>query len=118
MQKISVTVTQEHIELLEDVDENRSEAVRTVFDEYQELRERVDDLEDELKHQEARAEDLRRQLQEVTGRDEDVQELARYVEEEREVERRYREASVVTRARWWLTGMDIEDDRRRRRRDE
>lgn len=110
MQKVTVTLRAEDLEVLEDVDEdNRSASMRAVLDEYRELRDRVDDLEDELDQERARAEDLRRQLREVNAREDDVAELAEYVEEERELERRYREAGIVTRARWWLTGMDFDE---------
>ena len=111
MEKTSVTLREEDLELLEDVDaDNRSEALRTVLDEFRELQEDVDELRRDLEHQEARTEDLRRQLQEARSREDDVDELATYVEDER----RYRRAGIVTRAKWWLRGMDdVDDDRRR-----
>lgn len=111
MQKISASVEDRHVEMLDKHPAgSRSEALREILDEREDLRDRVDDLEDELEHQEARAEDLRRQLREANRHDEDVAELVEYVEDERTVEQRRREASIVTRARWWLTGMDVEDE--------
>ena len=60
---------------------------------------------------EARADDLRRQLRETNSRADDVDDLAEYVREERslrqqeaERERRRREASILRRAKWWITG--------------
>lgn len=111
MEKVSATVEDRHVEMLDEHPaDSRSEALREILDEREDLRDRVDDLEDKLEHQEARAEDLRRQLREANRRDDDVDELVEYVERERSVEQRRREASIVTRARWWLTGMDAEDE--------
>lgn len=95
----------------ENHDDVRSEAIRCLLEKGLEYDDVVDDLEGELEHERARADDLRRQLQAVQERQENVDELAEYVEEERSLERRRREAGLVTRAKWWLTGMDVDDDR-------
>jgi hypothetical protein len=68
-----------------------------------------EDLEDERDDLDARLEDLRRQLAEVRSHEDDVEEIVEYVETERAIEERYRRAGLVTRAKWWLTGMDVDD---------
>lgn len=86
-------------------DENnlsKSEAIRTLLSRGLEY----DDLENENTR-------LRDQLAATNQRIDDVGELVAAVEEERQLERRRIEreerrakASVLTRAKWWLTGMD------------
>lgn len=73
------------------------------------LHERVDELESELKHREARVEDLRQQLKEANSKDEKLDELARYVERERTVEQRWREAGIGTRLKWRVFGMPTDE---------
>jgi len=122
MRKTSFSLQEEQISFLDELVDgdddrldagNRSELMRELIDDYRELRDRVDDLEAEVEHERARADDLRRQLQAVTERQDDVDELARYVEEERTVERRRREAGVRKRAKWWLFGMPADDEEKR-----
>lgn len=95
----------EHIrEVLEsrnEVDELRAEHEREVAD----LRDKIEDLERELEQRDARLDDLRRQLQAANAKDERVQELATYVEEERRVEQRWRQAGLGTKLKWRLFGM-------------
>ena len=81
-----------------------SEAVR-------ETAKRVAELEAELDSEQARAEDLRRQLAAQNSRSGDVEELTEYVASEKELrseqaarEQRRREASILTRTWWRLTG--------------
>lgn len=78
-----------------------SEAVRTLVEEHEDLRDRVD-------HAEARAEELRRQVQAERERQEQVGELVEYVETEKSMQERKAEAGIVTRAKWWAFGMDRE----------
>ena len=119
MRKTSFSLREEQIsyldELVDDDDrldaDNRSELMRELIDDYRDLRDRVDDLEAEVEHERARADDLRRQLQAMSQRQDDVDELARYVEEERTVERRRREAGLGKRAKWWLFGMPDDEER-------
>lgn len=58
----------------------------------------------------ARVDDLERQLRAANQRIDATNDLVEYVETERSVERRRREASAVQRAKWWLFGMDLDDD--------
>jgi Arc/MetJ-type ribon-helix-helix transcriptional regulator len=75
--------------------ESKSDAIRTIMDRHEELQEEVDELrkENERLHRE------RRQL--LEQREENT-ELVEYVEDEQ----RYRRASLMTRMKWWLKGMD------------
>lgn len=104
-EKISVTLDPTQVREISDrVGEeyaSRSEAVRALIDKGLEH----DDLEQENER-------LRRQLAATNRRVDEHRELVEYVEEQREVEHRREEreqrraqASVFTRAKWWLTGM-------------
>lgn len=73
------------------------------------LRDRVEDLEAELEQQEARADDLRRQLKPSNVKNDRMQELARYVEDERRVEQQWRETGLLTKTKWRLFGMPTEE---------
>jgi len=95
---------------------SKSDAVRQILDEYEDLHTEYEELHTECEHLRARRDDLRRQLQERgnveettetlverTNRHEDV--LTEFVEQEREK----RQAGVVTRAKWWLFGQDDDE---------
>jgi DNA repair exonuclease SbcCD ATPase subunit len=112
MEKVTVSLEERHLTQLEEFVEddetaadNRSEAVRELLDDVDRLRERVDDLEADVEAAEARADDLRRQLREANRRDDEVGEIVEYVQEERSVEQRRREAPIWTRAKWKVLGM-------------
>lgn len=92
-------VAQEGLALLRRVEEEGVD-VETLL----EARDRVDELEDELQHAEAERDDLQRQLAAANQRIDATNEIVRYVEDERTAEQRRREASAVTRAKWWLLG--------------
>jgi phage-related minor tail protein len=66
--------------------------------------------EKEVTHLEARADDLRRQLAQANKRNDEVTELVEYVEDERSTEQRRRQAGVLTRTKWWLTGMPDDEE--------
>lgn len=74
--------------------ESKSEFVRTCIQHHN----RVEELE-------ARVDDLRQQLQIANAKDDRVDQLATYVEEERRVEQRWREAGMLTKTKWRLFGM-------------
>lgn len=123
MEQITLRVPENTLESLDDEatehDRTRSEHIRQVIEsrnevdklrteheqEVSELRQQIDDLENEVEQREARIEDLRRQLQAANAKDERVQELARYVEEERRVEQQWREAGFIKRMKWHIFGM-------------
>lgn len=117
----------EFVENLADEDgpySSKSKAAAALLAEARELREseyddidelfatadRVEDLEDELEHQEARADDLRRQLKAANAKNDRMQELANYVEDERRVEQQWREAGLLTKTKWRLFGMPLDED--------
>lgn len=82
-------------EYLRDVVESRNEH----GEEAERLREEVDELRTEVER-------LRREKRQILSEREEKKELARYVEEERRLERERRSANVVERARWFLFGRD------------
>lgn len=110
MEQITVKVPDDTNESLEEIaaeeyDGNRSDAIRALLEKGMEY----DDLETERDR-------LQRQLAAVNSRQEDVAELVEFVEERRELtryqERRQRqvdEANVLQRAKWWFTGVPVED---------
>lgn len=131
MPRITVTISDELDEVLEDKsgDEgefgSKSEMMRYLAEhgrDAEELQQRVDELEDELEA----VREQRDQLQERVGDLDDLErkverlqnekrmllaereekaELARYVEDERETQQRWREAPMWTRMKWRVVGM-------------
>jgi regulator of replication initiation timing len=100
--KISIVVGEEHVDVLEDVEEDedrdvrsRSEAVRTIIDEWEELREECEDLRTENER-------LRDRIMALIDEREERTELVRFVDEEEE----RRRAPAWTRAKWWLLGRE------------
>jgi Arc/MetJ-type ribon-helix-helix transcriptional regulator len=102
MPRYSVTLPEEHAELIEDLagDDgpagSKSEAVRMLIDDAH----RVDDLE-------AENERLRRERRQLLEQREEHNDLVRYADEQRARERRQREKEeqpVWTRAKWWVLG--------------
>lgn len=95
-------------ELVDDLDDeadeagvSRSEYLRNII----ESRHDTDELEAEIEDLENRIEDLRNQLASANTRIDAANEIVEYVEEERTVERHRRHAGLLTRAKWWVTGM-------------
>jgi len=120
MGRFSVSVDDDIQERVEEVAEEehdgiRSAAVETLLRrglEYQDIVDERDDLE-------ARLEDLRRQLATVRSREDDVDELVEYVEHEKTVQERRARAGLMTRFRWFVSGMDeVDGDRPDRREDQ
>ena len=104
MGRLAVSLNDEQLdwieEKVEDGDdyESKSALVRDCIDRY----ERVDELE-------ATVDDLRRQLAEANSANENVEELAEYIERERELQREERErrrAPFLRRVKWWWFGRD------------
>jgi flagellar biosynthesis chaperone FliJ len=123
MGRITFTAESQHEDIIESVQsedgvESTSEAVRECITRYAALQQRVADLQQDLEAAEARQDDLRRQLQAANSRNEDHQELVEYVQDERRLQRQREErkrmketAGVLTRAKWWVTGLpDPESD--------
>ena len=119
-------------ELDTETDENdsRSEYIRSLLRErgedselVGELRDRVDDLEreradllEEIDELETKAERLEREKRLILEDREERQELVRFAESDRDLarrreqrEREREQAGVVTRAKWWLVGRDVDE---------
>lgn len=86
--------------------ESKSDAIRTIIDRHEELQFEVDNLRQENKQ-------LRDQLAATNQRIDEVNDLVEYVDEQRTLEQsrerreeRRAQAGVLTRAKWWLVGMD------------
>lgn len=109
MARVTATLDDEQYEYLQAVKEaegldSDAAAVRACMD-----RARMhDDAQERAESLEARVEELRNELAAANRRIDSANELVEYVEEERSLEQRRRQAGIVTRARWWLTGMPEE----------
>jgi predicted nuclease with TOPRIM domain len=89
MKKVSVSLRPDQIDLLADrPEESRSEALRAILDEYEELRTECEELHTRCE----RLENEKRTLL------------------ERNAEQRRREAGLLERARWWAFGMPTEEE--------
>ena len=119
MKKVSVSLEDEHIAMLEEREEHgdadsRSEALRDVLDEYEAVRNECQELRNECESLRNRQEDLRKQLREANRTNDRVEEIVEYVEEEKSLQERRQEresAPVWRRAKWWALGYP--DDRER-----
>lgn len=112
MRQMTVSLREEQAEWIESqMGENgeygsKSEVVRALIDRHEELQTEVERLRTER-------EELRSQLAATNQRIDEVNDLVEYVEEQRTLERsraereeRRAQAGVLTRAKWWLVGMD------------
>lgn len=111
--KISITLGEDLVGDVEDLVgetyDNRSEAIRELVQKGLDHDDIVDDLESTIDHLEAERDDLQRQLREVRSREDDVDEIVEYVETQQSIERRRASAGVAERAKWWLFGMDVDN---------
>lgn len=109
MEQITLRVRPDTLESLEsEADERgvpRSEHIRDVLEsrnehaaDVDELRGEIDDLEDELER-------VREEKRLILREREEKAVLARYVEDERTAEQRWREAGLGTRLKWRVFGM-------------
>jgi len=111
MQSISARVSDETYEDLQALAEERGTSVSDVVRELIQKGQDHDDLEAEVDR-------LQRELAATNRRVDEHQELVAYVEDERQMQRRREDrermketAGVLTRAKWWVTGMpDPESD--------
>ena len=115
MKRVTVSVEEEHVETIDDFQEandldSRSEAVRRLLDAYEDLQTDYEDLHTQYEELQTDVERLRNEKRLILEDREEKQELVEYVEEERTVEQRWREAGLTTRLRWKLFGMDSTDD--------
>jgi plasmid stabilization system protein ParE len=91
-------------------DASKSETLRECVRRARDGAARVDELEQRVAKLEAEKDDLRRQLREVNAREDDVEEIVGYVEEERTAQQRWREAGIVRKAKWTLTGVPRDEE--------
>lgn len=139
MNKVSVTLSDEHLGILDEREEatdagSRSEALRSLLDEFDELADEVEGLREERDDLRARCDDLAPEAEragelsdrvdeleselERTKRDyrlllderQEKQELQRYVEHEKTKRELKDEAPVWQRAKWWVSGMPDDDE--------
>jgi Arc/MetJ-type ribon-helix-helix transcriptional regulator len=117
MPRLTVTITEEQSELLDDVSgddgeyESKSEAVRNFIqtgEHHQELREKLDRLEDRLETREKRIDELEEQLarrSQLEDKIEDLPDKLRSAGSYRDrKERLIDQASPLTRLKWKFTG--------------
>ena len=94
---------------LADVDDSLDDLV-DARDRVEELEAEVDDLRTDVVDLRAERDDLRRQLAAANQRIDSANEIVEHVREQRSAEQRRREAGILTRAKWWVTGMDTDDE--------
>jgi len=112
--RVTVSLGDDHLEALADFEDahgvdSRSEAVRLLLDEYEDLRREYEELNTAYEELQNEAERLKREKRLILEEREEKQELIRYVEDERSAEQRWREADLATRVRWKLFGMDRDE---------
>lgn len=111
MTRVTATLKDEHAKYLEAVKEEEhldsdAAAVRACIERAQEC----DDAQQRVAELEACVDEQRDELAAAHSRIDTTNELVEYVEEERSLERKRRGASLTTRAKWWLFGMDTDDE--------
>ena len=117
MGRITFTAESQHEDIVESIQsedgvESQSEAVRECITRYADLQQRVANLQQDLEDAETETDRLQRELAATNRRVDEHQELVAYVEDERRMQRQREErermketAGVLTRAKWWVTGM-------------
>ncbi|MFB6232694.1 MAG: hypothetical protein ABEH61_00390 [Haloarculaceae archaeon] len=99
-------------EVASSVDDNNAEAIRDALRHGRDQADRVDSLEteaeqlrDRVAELEAERDRLQSEKQQLLEQREQTTELVEYVEQERAVERQWREAGLATRVKWRVLGM-------------
>ena len=118
MQKVSVSLLDDHVDRLETRQEqgdagSRSEALRQIFDEYDELHTECERLRTRCEELETELERVRNEKRLLLEERDEKAELVKYVEQERDLQERREErrsAPAWKRAKWWLFGRDLGDD--------
>ena len=117
MKKVSVSLSDDHVERLETRQEqgdadSRSEAVRQILDEYDDLHAECERLRTRCEELETDLERSRNATRLLLEEREEKKELVRYVEQERDLQERREErrsAPAWKRAKWWVFGRDLDD---------
>ena len=111
MDAVTFTLRPDQIELLAELSgdegecDSKSEAMRMIIDQYDDLQSEVEDLETEVER-------LRNERRVLLNQREEHTELVRHVQDEREDRQRRRQkenAPVWRRAKWWVLGVPLED---------
>ena len=115
MKRVTVSLEEEHVETIDDFQEandldSTSEAVRRLLDAYEDLQTDYEDLHTDYEELQTEVERVKNEKRLILEEREEKNELVEYVEEERTVEQRWREAGLATRLRWKVFGMDSTDD--------
>jgi len=115
--RTTVTLSDAHVEHLDAIRESPDEpdaaVVRKCVERSQRLtdaEQRVDELKTEVQQQQAEIDDLNRKLQEAHSSIETTNELVRKVDSDLSARERKQRASVFERAKWWLVGMDGDEN--------
>ena len=122
MRQMTVSLREEQAEWIESLMgengefESKSEVVRWLIDDHSALQEEIEELEETIEEMERENDQLRDQLAATNQRIDDVNDLVEYVDSEREMaryqDRRQRmldQASILSRWKWKLTGIPVED---------
>ena len=107
MQRVTVTLEPEQLETISDVQEegeaeSKSEAVRHIIQRYEEQQQEYEELHTEYER-------VKNEKQVMIEQREENTELVEYVEREKDLQEQYREAGIVTKAKWAIFGMDSDD---------
>lgn len=114
MQKVAVTVEDEHLyelkamQYLHDCD-SRSAAFRRLIAEYNKSQREYDSLKSEYEELQTELEAVKNERKTLIRDREEKQELVKYVEDERSHEQRWRQAGLLTKAKWSLFGMNDDE---------
>lgn len=108
MKRVTVSLEPEHIEAIDSVQEegkaeSKSEAVRHIINRYEEQQQEYEQLHTDYER-------VKNEKQTIIEQREENTELVEYVEREKDMQERYREAGIMTKAKWAIFGMDSSDD--------
>ena len=114
MKRLTVSLEQEQIDRLDDLQDehdidSRSAALRQLFHEYEDIQKKYEELNNKYEHLDEELQRQKRERRQILDERDEKRELARYVEDERTTQQRWREASLATRLKWKITGMPSED---------
>jgi metal-responsive CopG/Arc/MetJ family transcriptional regulator len=115
MKRLTVSLESEQVDRLDEIQaehdvDSRSAALRRLFQMYERKQAEYEELNTEYEELQTEVERARRERRQLLEQREEHQELAKYVEDERTAEQRWRQASLTTRLRWRLTGMPSDDE--------
>ena len=108
MGRITFTADDEHEQIVSEVQaeetvESQSAAVRECITRYRDLQQEIDDLEQEIER-------LKNEKQTIVQQREENKQLVKYVEQEKDIQQRFREAGLLGKMKYTLFGMDSDDE--------